>query len=261
LGADAPREELQRATVAWAGLLNTSRVAQLARGHHRYRAYRNRHVPARVDSQLKTFDCLTCEKCIPVCPNAASFIYPTPKVAFDFHEIIVSPDGSWREGQAGRFQIAREWQLANFADFCNECGNCDTFCPEYGGPYVEKPSFHRTVESWECAAPRDGFVIHEQPEGGWIRARVAGTVYQLTYVKQTQQYLFDDGTIEALLTGWGHTIVSIRPLKPLTTEHRLDLRIYHLLRYLRDGVLDQRRVNQINVQWMAHRRAASGAPR
>ncbi|MBU0616320.1 MAG: 4Fe-4S dicluster domain-containing protein [Planctomycetes bacterium] len=261
LGADAPADELNRAAVVWAGLLNTSRVAQLARDHHRYRAYRNRRVPARVDSRLETFDCLTCERCIPVCPNAANFVYPTPKVAFDLHDIIVLSDASWREGKMGRFEIAKEWQIANFADFCNECGNCDTFCPEHGGPYVEKPSFHRTVESWERAAPRDSFVIHEQPEGGWIRARLAGAVYQLTYGKQTQQYLFEDGTVEACLTGWGHTIVSIRPLEPLAGEHHLDLRIYHLLRYLRDGVLDQRRVNQINVQWLARRRPASGAPR
>jgi putative selenate reductase len=261
LGADVPADELDRAAVAWAGLLNTSHVAKLAREDHRYRAFRNRAVPRRVDSRLETFDCLTCEKCIPVCPNAANFLYPTPKVAFDYHQIVVSPDGSWRQGEVGRFEIEKPWQLANFADFCNECGNCDTFCPEYGGPYVAKPSFHRTVESWERAAPRDGFVIHEQPEGGWIRARVNGVVYQLTYAKQTQQYSFDDGVAEALLTGWGHTIVTVRPLKPLEIAHQLDLRVYHLLRYLREGILDPRRVNQINVQWMARRRPASGAPR
>ncbi len=261
LGVDAPADELDHAAVAWAGLLNTTRVAELTRDDHRYRAHRNRRVPARVDSHLATFDCLNCDKCIPVCPNAANFKYPAPEVSFDFREIIVSPDGGWREGQPGRFEIAKQWQIANFADFCNECGNCDTFCPEHGGPYVEKPSFHRTVESWERAAPRDGFVVHEQPEGGWIRARLADAVYQLSYVKQTQQYSFDDGVVAAVLTGWGHTIVSIRLLKPFTGEHHFDLRVYHLLRYLRDGVLDQRRVNQINVQWMARHRPASGAPR
>jgi len=31
-------------------------------------------------------------------------------------------------------------QIACYADFCNECGNCDTFCPEYGGPYIKKPT-------------------------------------------------------------------------------------------------------------------------
>ncbi len=261
LGADAGADELKRATVAWAGLLNTSIVAKMARGNPRYRAERNRLAPRKTESHLTTFDCLTCENCLLVCPNAANFTYSTPPVSFDYFDVVVSPAGDWHVGEKGLFVIAKDRQVANYADFCNECGNCDTFCPEHGGPYLVKPSFYRTVESWERAAPRDGFVVHEQPEGGWIRARIGGAVYQLTYANQTQQYLFDDGTVEAVLTGWGHTIVSVRPLKPLTGDHRLDLRIYHLLRYLREGVLDQRGVNQINVQWMARRRPASGAPR
>jgi putative selenate reductase len=261
LGADAGADELNRATVAWAGLLNTSIVAKMARGNPRYRADRNRLVPRKTESHLTTFDCLTCENCLLVCPNAANFTYSTPVVSFDYSDVVVSPPGDWHVGEKGLFVIAKDRQVANYADFCNECGNCDTFCPEHGDPHLAKPSFYRTVESWERAAPRDGFVVHEQPEGGWIRARINGAIYQLTYVKQTQQFLFDDGTVEAVLTGWGHTIVSVRPLKPLTGDHRLDLRIYHLLRYLREGVLDQRGVNQINVQWMARRRAASGAPR
>ena len=261
LGADAGADELKRATVAWAGLLNTSIVAKMARGNPRYRAERNRLAPRKTESHLTTFDCLTCENCLLVCPNAANFTYSTPPVSFDYFDVVVSPAGDWHVGEKGLFAIAKDRQVANYADFCNECGNCDTFCPEHGGPYLVKPSFHRTVESWERAAPRDGFVVHEQPEGGWIRARIGGAVYQLTYANQTQQYLFDDGTVEAVLTGWGHTIVSVRLLSVLTGDHRLDLRIYHLLRYLREGVIDQRRVNQINVQWMARRRAASGAPR
>ncbi len=261
LGKGVDANELNRAAVAWAGLLNTSFVAKLARDDPRYRAYQNRRVPARIDSHLDTFDCLTNGKCVEVCPNAANFTYPTPILSFDHQDVVVSSDGKWSAGESRRFEITKDVQIACYADFCNECGNCDTFCPEYGGPYIEKPNFFGSVESWEQAAPRDGFVVHEQPEGGWIRARIDGAVYQLTFVRQTQQYIFDDGTIEALLTGWGHTIVSIRPLKPLAADHCLDMRIYHLLRCLRDGVLNEQYVNQINVHWLARCRPASGAPR
>ena len=38
-------------------------------------------------------------------------------------------------------KVEQKAQIANLADFCNECGNCDTFCPEVGGPYIEKPRF------------------------------------------------------------------------------------------------------------------------
>lgn len=250
---------------------NTSIVAEAARDDPRYRAFKNRKVPQRIDSHLTTFDCLTCEKCMPVCPNAANFMYPTPKLAFDYHDIVVSPDGTWRDGPRRRFEITRELQIACFADFCNECGNCDTFCPEYGGPYIAKPSFFRTVESWESAAngepatgnrsASDGFVLKEMPEGGWIKGRITGFECQLTHVRQTDQNHFDDGVVDAILTGWGHNIVSLRLQKPLAGEHLVDMGAYHTLRTLREGVLDQRRVNQVNVQWMSREQSASGAPR
>ena len=48
-------------------------------------------------------------------------------------------------------------QIAVFQDFCNDCGNCDTFCPEEGGPYLEKPRFFGTLDGWHRWRDRDGF--------------------------------------------------------------------------------------------------------
>jgi hypothetical protein len=50
-------------------------------------------------------------------------------------------------------------QIANYADYCNECGNCDTFCPEYGGPFIEKPTFFGSLEQWRKHADHDGFCV------------------------------------------------------------------------------------------------------
>ena len=257
---DHPPHAVRRAAAE-----NLTRAAAAARRDPRYRADHNRRVPQRIDSHLDLFDCITCEKCLPVCPNAANFIYPTPAVAFEYHDVLVAPDGTWKPGPSRRFEITRTSQIACFADFCNECGNCDTFCPEYGGPYIEKPSFFRTVQSWAQAAQHDGFVVGhdgfvlaERPEGGWIRGRLHGHEYQLSYVRQTRQFHFDDGSVVAVLTGWGHEVVEVRLQKTLTCEHLLDIGVYHTLRTLRAGVLDPRRVNQINVQWLLPTCPASG---
>lgn len=261
LGSSAGADELHRAAVAWAGLLNTSIVVRLAREDRRHGAGEQRGAPALAASRAETGDGTVCDERLTVCPNAANFAYPTPVVSFDYHDVIVEPDGSWHEGPEHRFEITADMQIACYADFCDECSNCDMFRPEYDESYIDKPSFFGSVESWRQAAPRDGFVVREQPEGGWIRGRVRGAVYQLTFVRQTQQFVYDDGVVEALLSGWGHQIISIRLLTTLTAEHRLDMGVYHMLRYLRDGVLDQRRVNPVNVQLMSRTRYASGTPR
>jgi putative selenate reductase len=36
-------------------------------------------------------------------------------------------------------------------DYCNECGNCATFCPTKGAPYQDKAKFHLTAESFASA--------------------------------------------------------------------------------------------------------------
>ena len=44
--------------------------------------------------------------------------------------------------------IEQENQIFNIGDFCNECGNCNTFCPTSGAPYKTKPKFYLTKESF-----------------------------------------------------------------------------------------------------------------
>jgi putative selenate reductase len=36
----------------------------------------------------------------------------------------------------------------NIKDFCNECGNCESFCPSSGAPYRDKPRLHLTKSSF-----------------------------------------------------------------------------------------------------------------
>ncbi|MEE9297223.1 MAG: glutamate synthase [Phycisphaerae bacterium] len=233
-----------------AGRLNTSIVARNVRAEPRYRAENNRKVPKRIDSHLEVFDCITCDKCIPVCPNAANFTYPTPIVAFDYQDILVDQAGNTHQAaQARHFEITEEAQIACYADFCNECGNCDTFCPEYGGPYIKKPSFFGTVESWDAAAPRDGFVITNATSGFRIQGRIQGATYELTRGRDVGRDIFTDGIVQAVFAAADHRLMSIELLKPINGQHRLDMGVYHTLRHLLDGVLDKSRINQVNAAY------------
>ncbi len=146
-------------TIAWAGMLNTTIAAEKARGEVRYRADKNRKHPPRIDSHLETFDCLTCDKCLPVCPNAANFASATPLVAFEYQDLIIDPAGSVGVDGAKKFEITEKMQIACYSDFCNECGNCDTFCPEYGGPYIKKPTFYGTQKIVARRRPARGFLL------------------------------------------------------------------------------------------------------
>lgn len=233
---------------AEAGWRNTTIVAEMARNDYRYRAERNRAVPKRIDSHLTTFDCITCDKCLPVCPNAANFTYPTPKVDLELDEVIVSPDGRWRFGESRRFAIEQTMQIACYADFCNECGNCDTFCPEYGGPYIKKPSFFGSLESWTRAAPRDGFVLGE--DGMSIRGRIQGREYAMFAEPERRTLRFEDEAVALYFSTATPEPYSVRIKAALEADHAVDPRISHTLRYLLMGMTDSSRINQVNARWM-----------
>ncbi|OFY88805.1 MAG: hypothetical protein A2236_12010 [Bacteroidetes bacterium RIFOXYA2_FULL_33_7] len=49
------------------------------------------------------------------------------------------------------FKVEQKYQVLNIADFCNECGNCTTFCPTSGAPYKDKPKFYLTLQSFRDA--------------------------------------------------------------------------------------------------------------
>ncbi|MBK7580951.1 MAG: glutamate synthase [Myxococcales bacterium] len=129
--------------------------------------------PKKVGSLLVLFDCLTCDKCIPVCPNDANFSYQLPAMELPIEKATRSAAGVFEVRNEGTLTVAKKHQIANFADFCNECGNCDVFCPEDGGPYVLKPRFFGSAEQFALHTGRDGFFVERRERGFRVLGRFA----------------------------------------------------------------------------------------
>jgi putative selenate reductase len=159
-------------------------VATLADDPH-YGFDKNKRNPPKVDSHLVTFDCLACDKCIPVCPNDANYFYevaPEPETIDAGKLRVTTNDGGAASftREAGRpFAVEKQHQIANFADWCNECGNCDTFCPEYDGPYIMKPSFYGSRLAWVADPAHDGFAAWRDAAGDHLVGRMRGEAFAL----------------------------------------------------------------------------------
>jgi putative selenate reductase len=168
------------AWVSAARLLDTETYVERVLQDPRYAAARNATPPKKVGSSLTLFDCLTCDKCIPVCPNDANFALAMPKGAVILERLVPGTQGFTLEA-AGATPVEKPHQIANFADACNECGHCDVMCPEDGGPYVVKPRFFGSVEAWSAAPARDGFAL-EPMDGG---VRMHGRFGEQTFVVES----------------------------------------------------------------------------
>ncbi|MGE5127773.1 MAG: 4Fe-4S dicluster domain-containing protein, partial [Betaproteobacteria bacterium] len=150
------------AIVRAAAVLNTPVVAARATADPRYRADSLRP-PRRIGRHLRLFDCVNCDKCLPACPNDANFVYEAEPLATAYRNYRVEGGQAIAVG-GGRFEVRERHQIATFQDFCNDCGNCDTFCPEDGGPYLEKPRFFGTLADFRRRQDLDGFCV-ERSEG------------------------------------------------------------------------------------------------
>jgi putative selenate reductase len=156
-----------------ASLANHRRAVADVSAAERYTAAKTGKPPRKIGSHLKLFDCINCDKCVPVCPNDANFVYETPPREILYRDLIVRA-GRLVAGESQTLSLggpdSSRHQIANWADACNDCGNCDVFCPEDGGPYIEKPRLFESLGAYLADAPRPGFFIRRDPAGS-IAAR------------------------------------------------------------------------------------------
>lgn len=96
--------------------------------------------------------CLFCDEicniCVSVCPNLANYYYEIDPFSIKF-PLIEFSNGEYKVVGHQTFSVDQKYQILNLYDFCNECGNCDTFCPTAGAPYKVKPRFCFNEDSFK----------------------------------------------------------------------------------------------------------------
>jgi putative selenate reductase len=88
-----------------------------------------------------------CNICIGVCPNFANVAFESDKMRIPVYTVYNNGERTKFEA-TNYFEINQKNQILNVADFCNECGNCVTFCPTNGSPFQTKPRFYLTEDSF-----------------------------------------------------------------------------------------------------------------
>ena len=122
--------------------------------------------------------CLDCDEfcglCQTVCPNRANLIYEVTPIYVNLDKYEYQNRRMEKTGKTS-FSIEQQSQIVNIAEFCNECGNCQTFCPTAGAPYQDKPRLcltQKVFEEEETQAYR-----LETHENGWSIAGKDGSDY------------------------------------------------------------------------------------
>ncbi len=228
-----------------AARLNTGPIVERATADPRYRAGANRKTPKKINSHLTLFDCVNCDKCLPACPNDANFVYETEPRSGDFEHYRVTGGKAIVAG-SGPFEVRERHQIAVFQDFCNDCGNCDTFCPEEGGPYLEKPRLFGTLDGWRRWEKRDGFFVAAEGEGLRVWARLRGREYTLEVDRVGERAVFGDGAVRLEADHRRRRILSVEAVPGAPEGHVLEVTDYLATAAVVDGVVDPSRANPVN---------------
>ena len=226
-----------RRWVSEARLLNTAQYVGRVAEDPRYAQAHHSRPPRKIGRHLKLFDCISCDKCIPVCPNDANFTFVLPQTVIAVTKVR-REGGRWQSREDGSLRIEEPHQIGNFADFCNDCGNCDVFCPEDGGPYLIKPRFFGSAAAWEQDRPRDGFFLARAPGREIVLGRFDGREYRMDTDGHRVDYAGDDfrlsfdqddvpGTIEGEAGG------------------EVDLTYFQIMNMIRGAILARGEVNYI----------------
>jgi putative selenate reductase len=226
---------------------NTAALMEKILSDPRYTHNKNKSIPRKINSHLVLFDCINCDKCIPVCPNDANFYYELQPLEVEYVNYRIGPESVVEEIPGGILRIEKSHQIANYADFCNECGNCDVFCPEHGGPYIKKPRFFSRRESWEKYARHNGFFIEKQKGVETLWGRIENKTYVLQIEAQAQRAYFHDEALEATMDWPQQKVVRIIPRQPHTHGHILDMAICHQMAVLLQGAMATGTINYLNV--------------
>ncbi len=84
-----------------------------------------------------------CNKCVEVCPNRANISIKASLINASFRD---------------------KYQILHVDALCNECGNCETFCPYEGMPYKDKITIFSN-ESDFISSTNEGFYLQERVDG------------------------------------------------------------------------------------------------
>ncbi|MBS4014641.1 MAG: putative selenate reductase subunit YgfK [Bacteroidetes bacterium] len=166
--------------------------------------------------------CLYCDEicniCTTVCPNFANFSYNINPKAFKLQKVARTDKDGVEFQEDTIAEIKQQYQILNIANFCNECGNCNTFCPTSSAPYKEKPKIHLTTESFNES--KEGYLFVKLPDRTNLAFKHNNTISTLSDLGS--EYIYQSDYIYARLTKEDFRLLEAKFLTPCVKQHRFE---------------------------------------
>ena len=157
---------------------------------------------------------LICNVCVSVCPNLANFGYQTEPVNYKMQKAVLKQDGIIEFVEDGAFCTGQTHQVFNIRDLCNECGNCTTFCPTSGRPFMDKPRLSLSVAALNEAG--SGFYLSRLSDRTVLIYKEQGHIRTLGLLNQ--QYIYETDQVKAIINPLDFSLIDVKFLTPCVRE-------------------------------------------
>jgi putative selenate reductase len=150
---------------------------------------------AALSEAARCMQCSTlCDKCVEVCPNRANYTFAISPVVLSLPKIS-RQQGKLTVTGEDIFRLEQTRQIVHVDDFCNECGNCETFCVHDGKPYLDKPRLFLKEKDFE-QEDDNAFHIERSTQGWIIRRREDGKESRLSVENGSDEVLFENDSLK-----------------------------------------------------------------
>jgi len=166
--------------------------------------------------------CLYCDEicniCTTVCPNFANRSYEVQPFSVMLKKAKLQDDGTIEVTDDRLFEVKQQYQILNIANYCNECGNCSTFCPTSGAPYKDKPKLYLTIPAFNTTS--EGYYFARLKERVNLIYKKDNNITTLTELPEG--YLYENDFVSARFSSDEFSISDVKFKTPCMREARFE---------------------------------------
>lgn len=133
----------------------------------------------------------SCSRCVDVCPNRANHPLDFEPVSLRVPVLEREKSGKWTTSYR-TLNIEQKTQILHLDDWCNECGNCATFCLHEGMPYRDKLTLFMHGDLFD-ESENSGFHPLATEGGEKYLCRADGTVFTMISEDRKKLVFESDG--------------------------------------------------------------------
>ena len=167
---------------------------------------------------LEASRCMMCDEicnvCVSVCPNLANFSYHIKPINYQLQKAVIIDNNKIQIENDELFTVKQPHQVLNIRDLCNECGNCTTFCPTSGKPFIDKPGLCLSVQTLNKEGK--GYLLSRLPDRLVLIYKSENMIKTLTFKDGT--YIYETDQVKASIDPLTFNLIDVTFLTPCVKE-------------------------------------------